>query len=769
MRFPHLFEKCRPFNFSADDAATMPRRSFQKRLVIVLILVLIPFCASRLTSSFFTAAAQGQEISVSMTGPFGGDVTSLAEDPFDSEHVLIGTHDGQIFRSQDGGETWSRVRPGLRLGGFEVKRFHFDRERKGVIYAGLAQIRETRDENNGGGLYRSADGGSTWTQLSLRGGTVRNIAQSVSDANVLVVVTKDAVWHSADRGENWRRITPTDDPELRNFHSVAIDPRESKRIYAGTSHLPWKTLDGGQTWTRAGSKETGMIDDSDIFAIQINEANPDNVLMSACSGIYSSRDATAKWTKIQGIPYTSRRTHVIYQHPSKPEVIFAGTTEGLWLTTDGGTNWNLKTSRKLIINAIAIHPDKPSRVLVGTEDMGVLISSDGGETYEISNAGFISRQIRTITADRTERNRIYAGVIFDSAGGGFFISEDGGITWQQSNNGMGVRDIYAIHQDQKNPAVLYAGTNYGLFRSDDRGKNWRTVATEKSAPTDLKKQSQITAASGESAAAASAKNSPAGKTGVRPTPVVQSRPSQTQTKAAPKKPAPKTPVEPKKPETMDLQNQVFALAPIYPRTEADAGGLVAATWDGIYRTTDEKKGWKRLLLHPSDAQRSGPIVRAVATSQQMPGLIFAGTDEGLFISRDNGESFVSVPMDGEVRRVQSIVLDPRLAETVYVGASNAFFRSTDGGKTWERRGSGLRLASSVSAITLNPENPDEVFVGDYNLGGLFRSVDRGRNWEMIDIDLLPSTRLWTLAADPFDHSKVYAGSFSGGVYVMSRN
>ena len=72
------------------------------------------------------------------------------------------------------------------------------------------------------------------------------------------------------------------------------------------------------------------------------------------------------------------------------------------------------TPLRLVINAIAIHPDRPDRVYLGTDDYGILISNDGGETYEPSNAGFINRQVRVVLADHTERNRIYAGVIFDS-------------------------------------------------------------------------------------------------------------------------------------------------------------------------------------------------------------------------------------------------------------------------------------------------------------------------------------------------------------------
>lgn len=719
------------------------------------------------------ANAQTQAVRVwQMTGPFGGDVSSLAVDPRNGDHVIIGTHDGQIFQSVDGAATWRRVRPGLKLNGYEIKRFLFDRERPGVIYAGLVQIKDARDDSSGGGIFRSTDNGENWTEIEImRGRSVRGIVQSASDPNVIAVAARDGIYRSRDRGENWERITPESDPELRGFHSVAIDPRDANIIYVGTWHLPWKTIDGGLTWKRAGSKETGMIDDSDIFAIQIDESSPDTVLMSACSGIYRSLDASVKWTKIQGIPYTSRRTHVIYQHPGRPEVIFAGTTEGLWRSSDGGKTWKLVTSPRLIINAIAVHPDKPNRIYVGTEDMGVLLSEDGGENYVLSNAGFISRQVRTVLADRTERGRIYAGVIFDGAGGGFFVSEDGGTTWQQSTKGMGVRDIYSIYQDEGHPETLYAGTNNGIFRSDDRGRSWmqiRQTAGEVKAGAGSRKKA------GSPDSTSDARKPVSTVTRGRSVAAVHSRSVknvsqtrvQTQNKSASdKQRSSASAAKPAQPALADLQSQVFAVARLAPRSDSEPGGLIAATWEGLFRTSDEKKGWEMLSL-TAGAQR--PIIRTVATSPHAPGLILAGTEEGLFISRDNGTSFTPVALDGEMRRIQAIVFDPRTADVIYVGTSNAFFRSIDGGQTWERRGGGLRLASSVSAIAVNPANPSEVFVGDYNQGGFYRSVDRGKTWEMLNVNDLPSQRLWSLTPDPFDGNRMYAGSFSGGVYVVSK-
>ena len=78
------------------------------------------------------------------------------------------------------------------------------------------------------------------------------------------------------------------------------------------------------------SIKNGIIDDSDIFAIDIDPRDPNHVIASACSGIYETKNAGESWRKVQGIPSQSRRTRAILQHPSVPGLVFAGTTEGFW-------------------------------------------------------------------------------------------------------------------------------------------------------------------------------------------------------------------------------------------------------------------------------------------------------------------------------------------------------------------------------------------------------------------------------------------------------
>jgi photosystem II stability/assembly factor-like uncharacterized protein len=777
-------------------------------------------------------ASEGFDRVWQMTGPFGGDVTALAIDPRDPDRVLIGTSDNQIYRSTDGGVIWKRVRPGLKAPGFSVTVILFDEEKPGVIYVGVKPLVDITEETSGGGLYRSEDNGDSWRSLEgMNGRAVRTLVQSKKDPNVLVAAARNGIYRSTDRGGAWERITPLNDPELTGFHTVAIDPRDVNIIYVGTHHLPWKTIDGGQTWKRAGSKETGMIDDSDIMAIHIDESNPDIVLMSACSGIYRSMDASARWAKIQGIPYSSRRTHVIYQHPTRPEVTFAGTTEGLWLSTNQGKpdSWRRVTSLRLVINAIAVHPARPDRVFLGTEDNGVLISSDGGESSEPSNAGFINRQVRAVLADRKEKGRVYAGIIFDGVSSGLFVSEDGGVTWDQSMSGMGVRDVYSLRQSEVSPETLYAGTNAGLYRSDDHGRNWAPVKMEP-LPPEAEKKPDAERKKEEKPPVDGRRPTPLpipAENGVIPGPTytyetpelekppapggpsgrprrvsekmikpvayrvgatqqrapkvkapVKSRAKQSASKKKAKpKPPVKTPNDP-----IELQSHVFLLVPftpLAPRSEEGAEApapaahwMIASAWEGLFYTADEKYGWKPLRIFPwKEGEPSPPIqprVYTIATSNRAPGVIYVGAEEGLFVSRDNGVNFQMIQLDEDPARVRSVVFDPRSADTIYVGSSTGFFRSLDSGKTWERRGGGMPLHVDVSGIAISAVNPDELYLSDDQRGALFHSKDRGRNWERLDISQLPSVKLRALESDPFDIDRMYLGSFSGGVYVMSR-
>src|SRR5258708_38072515 len=106
--------------------------------------------------------------------------------------------------------------------------------------------------------------------------------------------TLTCVYRSNDECVQWERITPAKHDALKNFDSVAFDPRDDHTIYAGTDHLPWKTTDGGRNWSPISN---GMIDDSDVRRIIVDPANPELVHATAGSGIFQRANAPQERNK----------------------------------------------------------------------------------------------------------------------------------------------------------------------------------------------------------------------------------------------------------------------------------------------------------------------------------------------------------------------------------------------------------------------------------------------------------------------------------------
>src|SRR5437879_7303290 len=412
-----------------------------------------------------------------ITGPTGGDVRALVVDPEDPNRFYFGTLDGQLYTAADGGHNW-RLLMNFNRPRLFVDHIIVDPRNSKVLYVA------THRHKDPGGFFKSTDRGLTCRESpELRNEAVHSLAQSESDPNILIAGTFDGLFRSQDSGETCTPLPTTNTPGLVHVESLAIDPRDPNVIYAGTWYLPYKTTDGGRTWRII---KNGIIDDSDIFAINLDPRNPNHIIASACSGIYETRNAGENWQKVQGIPSQSRRTRAILQHPTIPGLVFAGTTEGFWRSAKGGENnsWMVTTSRQLEINSIAVHPSNPNTIYIGTNNYGVMVSTDGGKNFVPTNGGFSGRFVNFILPDREVANRIYATTINTTTGGGFFfVSNDGGATWQPSIRNMPPRLIgNSILQDERDPNTIYLGTNLGVYKSADRGASWAPITAKPARP-----------------------------------------------------------------------------------------------------------------------------------------------------------------------------------------------------------------------------------------------------------------------------------------------
>jgi photosystem II stability/assembly factor-like uncharacterized protein len=621
----------------------------------------IPVIISVLLLSVALAAQQPWQ----PVGPDGGSVRSLAVDPKNPDRIFLGTSAGNLYLSSDSGATWSRfARPGNSA---EMVLDHIAIDpadsRNIFVAAWNAQM-----PNSDGDLFRSKDGGKTWEIVAdLHGKSLRALNIAASNPKVLVAGALDGIYRSNDGGQAWERISPENHAELRNVESIAIDPANADVIYAGTWHLPWKTEDGGKTWHNI---KKGVIDDSDVFSIVIDASQPANLFISACSGIYRSESAGELFRKIQGIPYSARRTRMLKMDPTDHNIVYAGTTEGLWKTTDAGATWKHMTGSNIIINDVLIDPRRSSHVLLATDRGGVLASDDGGANFTASNRGFTHRQVAALLVDRSDSATLFAGVLNDKEFGGAFISHDAGVTWKQASDGLEGRDVFVLRQAADKS--LIAGTDHGIFALAPNAAHW----VPRNILLPMKAEAKAPEAKIE-----------------------------TKTETAPTK---KVFVRTAAPTELNARVSVLALA---------EGKWMAATATGLFVSTDAGASWQ---------QESLPGV-GVPVSISVAGKVVAVAGQNMVaVSVSGGESWLpSKPLDPDFG-INSVAVDN--SGDVWLGARTGLFRSTDAGDSWKKITS-LRL-SNILTVQFDDEN-HRVLTTSASSTNVFESGDNGKTWSAI--------------------------------------
>lgn len=620
-------------------------------------------------------------------GPDGGDARSLAYDAHNPDHILLGTSAGQMFSSNDGGHSWSRL---ARLGGddYVLDHISIDPQNSDRIYVSAWSVSSQQI----GEVFRTRDGGRNWeTVPAMHGKSIRAMAMYKGDSRVLVAGALDGVYRSKDGGDTWERLSPAGSADIKNIESIAVDPKDPNTVYAGTWHLAWKTSDAGANWQHINK---GMIDDSDVFSVIVDHDNPSVVFASACSGIYKSETAGNLFSKIQGIPFSARRTRVLRQDPTNENIVYAGTTEGLWKTTDLGKVWKRVSNPEVVVNDVMIDPRDSNRVLLATDRSGVMASADGASHWTTSNKGYAHRYVSAILADNKEAGTLYVGVVNDREYGGVFYSHDAGQHWQQKAAGLGGKDVFALKQ--ASTGELVAGTNHGMYSLERNGSEWHamnTVVVEHTVKTVRK----------------------------------GSRKAVTTTSY----------------QKSQLESRVNDL-------ELGSKRWLAATTSGIYESADQGKTWKGgQVLGQSDfvsvraegstvvaATRSSVLVSndsgatwaraglpayvvsirsaAIASDSQM----VIASREGAFRSGDGGATWEHVVNGLPGKDITSVSFDfahKRLLATSDM--TGVIFESRDGGRSWQRgpdSGFPLRRVSVIGGrlvgatpfdgVVLQPEN-----------------------------------------------------------------
>ena len=655
----------------------------------------------------------------------------------------FGAVGGGLWKTTDGGTSWKPVTDG-QIRSSSVGAVAVSESNPDVVYVGMGETCIRGNIMQGDGVYRSADGGKTWTHVGLaETHAIAKIRIDPRDPDVLWVAAfghpsgpnaERGVFKSTDGGKSWRKVLYRD--ERSGAIDLSLDPKNPDVLYAAlweAYRITWqmssggpgsglfRSTDGGEHWTeitRAPGMPKGVIGRIGVSVSPADGRRVYAAVEAAEGGIFRSDDAGATWKRTNDDRKLRQRafyyTHVTADPQLRDRVYVQNVS--FFRSDDGGVRFDSTLAGSHgDHHDLWIAPDD-NRRMVQANDGGGAVSVNGGKTW--TGQSFPTAQLYHVATTRDFPYHVCGAQQDNSTA---CLPSSGWENLRGANEGalgdwmydVGGGESGYIAPDPRDPDVFYAGSQGALLTRYDRSNG--QIRDVQVYPRFF---------SGEPASAL--------------------------------------------PERWQWTFPIV-FSPRDPRT-------LYTSSQHLWRTRDEGQTWTRISpdLTRADPKTLGPTggpitkdmngpeiyatIFTVAPSPLDTGVIWTGSDDGLaHLTRDGGKSWTNVTPAGLPRyaRISLIDASRHAPGTAYLAAKNYLlddrapylYRTTDWGKSWTRIVGGIRADDYAHAIREDPARPGLLYAGTEH--GIYVSWDDGASWKSLSLNL-PDTQVSDLVVEGSD-------------------
>ncbi len=655
-----------------------------------------------------------------LVGPSrGGRVEAVGGVP-GTNTFYFGAVAGGVWKTTDAGLVWTPIfdkEPIASIGALAVAPSDSN-----VVYVGTGEPCLRADISFGDGMYKSTDGGKTWTHIGLD--DTRHIARILidpRDPNLVLVAAlghafgpnaERGVFRSADGGKTWTKVLYKD--ENTGAVDLVFDPENPQIVYAALYQVrrrPWtftsggpgsgiyKSTDEGLTWTRLSGHglPAGVLGKIGLAAGA--GGNRLYALIEAKQGgLYVSDDAGGSWHFVNGDHRFLQRawyfTHV-FADPKDADTLYILNT-GLFRSNDGGHLWKPVRAPHGDNHDLWIDPRDSARMILGN-DGGATVSIDGGKSWStLDNQP--TGQFYHVATDNRFPYWLY-GAQQDNSSVAIASRTAHGRIGRQDWYDVGGGESGYIVPDPADPDIVYGGAYFGILtRFDKRTEQALLISPWPDDPDGW----------------------PAADQKYRFTwtmPIALS---------------------PWNPHVLYFASQVLFRS-------ADGGMTWSAISPDLSRNDKSKQGPSGgPITKDQSSAEYYDLIYTVAESPEEKGVIWAGTDDGLiWVTRDAGAHWTNVtpPALPAWSKVSLIAPSPGRAGAAYAAVNRLknddlgpyIWKTTDYGKTWTAITTGLPTGAVVHAVREDPERPGLLFAGTEL--GVYVSFDDGGAWQPLRLNM----------------------------------